>query len=518
LGLLERVAAEAQAGRRHDEQRFSIDTWISDYLLPSGLFGYNANTYGYGGTFGLNQTYVGQQVQEITATLPGYMAALRTCPPAFGAQLVRALALQGARFTFRNLPSTPTPRRMFGNKALRVLERPWPRATTGQMTSRMEWHAGLTGNAYVTNFMPGRLRVLRPDWVGLAFGSQREPEDPAHALDGEILGYVYANGGFANPSSVQTLRVSEVAHWSPIPDPENAEIGMSWITPAVREIQGDQAVTQHKLQFFRQGATPNLVVKGLPANIDLFRKLVAELELEHAGLENAYKTLYLSAGADATVVGANLAELDLKAVQGASETRVAVLSRVPAPILGISEGLAGSSLNAGNLGVARRNFADGWIYPTLQDLAAALEPLVAVPSDAELWYDPADMPILREDAKDAAEIEQIKAQTIRALVDGGFKPETVIAAVQGQNMSLLSHTGLVPVQLQPPGGPAGREPQAQSARDVVELVQKVYLGVGVVLTAEEARELLNKAGANLPADMPPPPPPNGQVPAVVGAD
>jgi hypothetical protein len=316
---------------------------------------------------------------------------------------------------------------------------------------------------------------------------------------------------------VQTLRVSEVAHWSPIPDPCNAEIGMSWITPAVREIQGDQVVTQHKLQFFRQGATPNLVVKGLPTNPDLFKRLVLELELEHSGLENAYKTLYLSAGADATVVGANLADLDLKTVQGSSETRIAVLSRVPAPILGISEGLAGSSLNAGNLGVARRNFADGWIYPTLQDLAAALEPMVAVPSDAELWYDPADMPILREDAKDAAEIEQIKAQTIRALVDGGFKPDSVIAAVQGQNMSLLTHTGLVPVQLQPPGGPAGREPQAQAARDVVEMVQKVYLGVGVVLTADEARELLNQAGADLSGELPPKPPPPPAVPASLPA-
>ncbi len=460
--LLERVAAEAQAGRRHDEQRFSIDTWISDYLLPSGLFGYNANQYGYGPQYGLNQTYAGQQVKEVAATLPGYMAALRTCPPAFAAQLVRALALSQARFTFRNLPSTSSPRRTFGTQALGILERPWPQATTGQMTARMEWHAGLAGNAYThmraippTPMAPlgRRLRVLRPDWIGLVFGSQLEPdtETPQHALDGELLGYVYANGGFANPSSVTTLRVADTAHWSPLPDPENAEIGMSWITPAVREIQGDRAVTEHKLMYFKQGATPNLVVKGLPTNPDLFKRLVAELELEHSGLENAYKTLYLSAGADATVVGANLAELDLKAVQGASETRIAVLSRVPAPILGISEGLAGSSLNAGNLGVARRNFADGWIYPTLQDLAAALAPLVDVPRDAELWFDPADMPILREDAKDAADIELVKAQTIRQLVDGGFDPDSVIAAVQGQNMSLLSHSGLVSVQLNPPG-------------------------------------------------------------------
>lgn len=38
---------------------------------------------------------------------------------------------------------------------------------------------------------------------------------------------------------------------------------------------------------------------------------------------------------------------------------------------------------------------------------------------------------------------------------------------------------------------------AIAARNLVEMVQKVYLGVGVVITEDEARELLNQAGANL---------------------
>ena len=139
------------------------------------------------------------------------------------------------------------------------------------------------------------------------------------------------------------------------------------------------------------------------------------MEDRHAGVMNAYRTLYLTAGADATVIGSNLAELDLGAVQGRNETRLSVLSRVPASLLGISEGLAGSSLNAGNFSAARRNFADTWVYPVLQDLANSLAPVVKVPADAELWYDVADMPILREDAKDAADIEAVKAVTIAVM-------------------------------------------------------------------------------------------------------
>jgi phage portal protein BeeE len=451
-GLLDRVAA-ARTPAVRDEQRYSIDTWIADYLLPAGgAFGYNGNQY----PFGLNLTYPGKGIQEIATTLPGYLAALRTCPPAFAAQMVRALVLSQARFTFRNLPSSRTPRRTFGTTELGLLERPWRNATTGELLARMEWHAGLAGNAYVLR-QPRRLRVLRPDWVGIAYGSQREPDDPAHALDGEVIGYVYCNGGFNSGNDPETLLPQDVAHWSPLPDPENAGIGMAWVTPAVRELQADRAVTDHKLVYFSNGATPNLVVKGLPYTSGqdaAFKALVATLEAQHTGLHNAYKTLYLSAGADATVVGSNLAELDLKNVQGASETRISVLSRVPAAILGISEGLAGSTLNAGNFGMARRIFADSWIYPTLQDVCHALAPLLAVPADAELWHDTADMPVLREDAKDAAEITQIQAATIGGLVKEGFTWDSAVAAVKGQDVTLLKHTGLVSVQLQPPGAAA----------------------------------------------------------------
>lgn len=446
MGLLERIA-DARG-----EKRSSIDFWLENYLIPATQFGYNGHQYTTGGAYGIRQTLGGVRINEVSNTLPGYAAALRNSPPAFAAQMVRALVLSQARFVLRNKSWTPTPGRKFGTSALGLLERPWPKATTGELIARMEWHAGLAGNAYVLR-QRDRLRVLRPDWVGLVYGSEQEPEDAAHALDGDLVGLVYQNGGLGSSrNKPRTLLPEDVAHWSPLPDPENAGVGMSWITPAVREIMGDQAATEHKLQFFRNGATPNMVVKGIPAvTKEQFNEIVEILEQNHAGVANAYKTLYLTAGADATVVGSDLKQLDFKATQGAGETRIAFLSRVPAPILGIAEGLAGSSLNAGNFGMARRIFADSWVYPTLQDLAAALSPLVRVPGDADLWFDTADMPLLREDAKDAAEIEQIKANTITQYVREGFTADSAIAAVIGQDANLLKHTGLVSVQLQPPG-------------------------------------------------------------------
>lgn len=469
MGLLDRIRS-ARGGT--PEARNGIDQWISDYLVPA--FSYNGAFYS-PGTAGLVRSLAGNRASEITNTLPSYSAAVRQSPPAFAAQMVRALVLSGMRFRFRNRVTSSTPRRLFGTSALRLLEQPWPNATTGELVARMEWHAGLAGNAFVAYQGPRRgkaerLRVLRPDWCALVYGSDQEPEDAAYALDGELIGLVYQNGGiYGSNYKPQTLLPGEFAHWAPMPDPLHAGIGMSWITPAIRDIQSDQLATQHKMMFFENGATPSLVVNGITGQGgqlltgDQFNALVNMMEERHAGVANAYRTLYLTAGADAKVIGSDLKQIDFKATQGAGETRITTLSRVPAPLLGISEGLAGSSLNAGNFGMARRMFADTWVYPSLQDLAGSLAAIVKVPNDAELWFDTGDMPILREDARDAAEIEQIKMTTITGYVREGFTAKSSVAAVNGQDVNLLEHTGKVSVQLQEPG--AG-QPSGDGFEDV----------------------------------------------------
>lgn len=445
MGLLDRIRDQRQPA----EERYSLDTWLSEYLLPS-MFQYGNTSYPFGT---LNQTMGQTRLKAIATSLPGYMGALKSCPPAFAAQMVRALVLSQVRFTFRNPPwASSNPRKTFGTAALELLERPWPSGTTGDLVGLMEWHAGLAGNSFVLR-RPDRLRVLRPDFVGAIYGSELEPDHPDHALDGRLLGYVYQNGGVGSAHTKPVvLDPGDVAHWSPIPDPENPGMGMSWITPGLRDIQADQAATEFKTKYLTNGATPNLVVNGIPAQTrEQFVEIVNMMEERHAGIANAYRTLYLTTGADAKVIGSNLKELEFSATQGAGETRISMLSRVPAPVLGIAAGLEGSSLNAGNFGQARRLFADTWVFPALQDLAHALSPVIDVPSRSELWFDTIDMPLLREDAKDAAEINSQKAATIATLVNAGYTPDSAISAVESGDMKALAHTGLYSVQLRPPG-------------------------------------------------------------------
>ena len=425
-------------------QRFNLGQYpgfLDDYYHQVGYQGY---LY----PLGLNQSALAwSKTEEISATLPGYMQQLRKSPPAFAAQMVRAMVLSQARLTFRNRID----RHVFRTNDLKILERPWVNGTTGELLSRMEWNAGLAGNAYVYR-QPDRLRVLRPDWVAIVYGSQSEPDDPKGALDGEVIGYAYKNGGFSqNNKNEMTVILPEVlAHWTPLPDPMSPGLGMSWLTPALRELQGDQAAEEYKLAFFSNGATPNMVIKGLPPTTgSQFQEAVDKMEAAHKGTLNAFKTWYLTAGADAAVVGSNLQNLDLTSITSHGETRISYLSRVPAVILGIAAGLKGSSLNAGNYGEARRNFADSWYYATLQDACAALGAIIDVPGGGELWFDVADVPLLREDAKDAADIEKVKEETIVAYVTAGFTPESAVLAVSTQDINALEYDErFISVQLQ----------------------------------------------------------------------
>lgn len=373
--------------------------------------------------------------------------------PVAALMFVRQMIFSEARFQWRQMRSG-RPGELFGTADLQILETPWRNGTTGDLLSRMIQDADLAGNAFFTIVGDGpnaRVRRLRPDWVTIVTGSHQDPDLYGDALDGDILGYIYSP---RTPGSDvgDVLLPEQVAHFAPIPDPEFNFRGMSWLTPVMREIEGDQAATMHKLNFFRNGASPQIVAT-LDAAVkpESFERFKAAFDAGHRGVMNAYKTVFLGGGADVKVVGADLRQLDFKATQGAGESRLAAAAGVPPVIVGFSEGLSGSSLNAGNYASARRRFADGTLRPLWRQAAGALATLMSAPAGAELWYDDRDIAFLREDRGDVAEIQGVESRTIRTLLDAGYTPETVVAAVQAHDWSLLKHSGLYSVQLQKPG-------------------------------------------------------------------
>lgn len=377
----------------------------------------------------------------------------------FTCVLVRLLAFAEARFQFQQM-SNGKPGDLFGTDALSILENPWPSATTGDLLARMEQDGSLGGNSYITR--RGQwLRRLRPDWVTIVSGVNGDPEASPWELDAEVLGYIY---GPKLPTGVRPVKpvllsAAQVAHYAPIPDPNAQWRGMSWLTPVLDEIRGDSAATRHKLKFFQNGATSNLIVTyDKEVGEDDFRAAKVFFDEQYAGVDNAYRTIHLGGGADPKTVGQDFKQLEFKATQGAGETRIAAASGVGAIMAQFSEGMAGSSLNDGNYSAARRRFADLTIRPLWRNASGSLQKIVDTPSGARLWYDAAGVSFLQEAGKDAADIGKVQAETIAMYVREGFTAESSVAAVMAQNPALLVHTGRVSVQLQTPGATEGGNP------------------------------------------------------------
>jgi hypothetical protein len=475
--------------------RYTPPAWMNAYMNGdmSGPLGYSLS-------------YGNERAEMVGPSFESYVVhGLAGNGIVWSIERVRLAVFTETRFLYQRFRKG-RPGDLYGSPNLALLERPWAGGSTGDLLARMILDVDMAGNFFGVE-LDGEIIRLRPDWVEIAL-TERWVEQ-----NGEIvqvgwrrLGYLYYEGGRTGARPAVFLP-EEVIHFAPNPDPLASWRGMSWLTPVVREIMADSQATKHKLKFFENSATPNLAV-SLPKEVppEEFLDFVDMMDAAHKGVDNAYKTLYTVGGADVTVVGADMRQIDFKVTQGAGESRLASAGGVHPAIVGLSEGLQGSSLNAGNFGAARRLVADATMRPLWRNAAGSLEIVVGHDPDSRLWYDTRDVAFLREDATDQANITQIQMSTIANSVKEGFEPASAIAATINNDPDLLVHTGNLSVQLQPPGGPQDIPTAEKTARSVGELLQKLYLGVGVVITAEEARDLLNDAGAGLTGDLPLPEP------------
>lgn len=432
MGLLERVNAQVATAR---PKNLSLDEY--------------ASWFSYGGTnYPLLQTTYSRLDQERIAWTADHAA--KASGPVFSLVLARMQVFSQVRFQWTRFQGAQ-PGDLFGTPDLKVLEQPWPGGTTADLLARMEWDVSASGNAY-TRRRGDQLFRLNPAWVTIIMGSQEDADNPGAAADTTVVGY------FFNPPAGKPrfFNTQQVAHYAPLPDPDAHFLGMSWITPVLRDLQGDQASTEHKYQFFANAATPNLAISFDPSvSIEAVRAFKEMLEEEHRGVANAFKTLFLGGGASPTPVGSNFKDMDYAVIQGRAESRLASAAGVPPSWVGFAEGLQGSSLNAGNFDSARRRFSDGTMVHLWSNAAASLQPILRAPAGGSLWYD-ARIPFMREDAGDLANIQSKESDTIARLIREGFIPDSVVAAVDNNDWSLLKHSGLTSVQLAPPT--AGQEP------------------------------------------------------------
>lgn len=452
MSFVRRVAG---GGSRADGMPLPLGDWMEYFTYGNQIYGAP-----------LNQTLVGNR-QRITPNFFGLaQTAYKQNGIVFALIAARQLLFSEARFQYRRR-ANGRPGDLFGDQSLRILEKPWPGGTTGDLLSLAEVDASVAGNFFGCRRANG-VRRLRPDWVTIILGSDTDDGVEGYDIDAVPIGYIYEPGGPASGADPEFLLPEEVAHYMPLPDPIAPWRGMSWLQPVVTEVLADKAAQAHKLRFFEHGATPNMVVKLAepdPEKFERWRSIFAE---QTEGSRNAYKSLFLGAGADVTVVGTNLQQLDFRAVQAYGETRLAAAAGVPPSIIGLSESLAGSALNQGNYESAIRRFASMTMRPLWRNFAGSMERIIDKPDEgAELWYDDRDVPALQADEQDAALATQVRAESMSTLYMAGWDPDAIVQAVVSDDLTMLEgeHSGLPSVQVH--SGDGGGNGNGAARRPVI---------------------------------------------------
>jgi hypothetical protein len=340
------------------------------------------------------------------------------------------------------------PGELYSTRELEVLKHPWPGGTFRQLVAICESDVAATGNSYWVR-IDDRLIRVDPDYVTIVTADV--------VVDGveigrELVGYLITPpNSRRDPLPMEATRIAHYRPGAPVDEPFRGE---SWLAAVCQDASSDIELTAYKGNYLKNGAMPSLAVTYEPTlaqeQLEAFVPVFAD---KFTGAMNAGKILHFLGGRDVKTVGATLDQLAFKAVQGAGETRIAAAAGVPATVAGFSEGMQGSSLNAGNYGASRRLFGDAKIRPNLGSLMEAFETLIPTPADSRLFYDDSGVSFFQEDVTDEAEIRATKASTIRQLIEAGYEPDAVVVAVTtGRYESLVGrHSGLTSVQLTPPG-------------------------------------------------------------------
>jgi phage portal protein BeeE len=351
----------------------------------------------------------------------------------FSAILLRMALFSEVRFQFQ----AKDDKHLFGNTDLKILEEPWPDGSTGDLLSRMEQDTSLAGNAYIWD-APGedRLVRLRPDWVTIISEIVQVPGGGQYR---QVTGYYWEPPkSLMDESKGVFYPADEVVHWAPTPDPAADFRGMSWLTPVYRDVMGDDGLTQYKIRYLENSASPNLLIKYpqklAPATIDRIRERVTA---RHGGVSNAFKTMVLDQGADTTVIGNSLSQMDFSNVSAVGAERVLAAASVPGVMVGL-EPLRGAGRGYQE---SMQKFANVWARPQWRSVCGALSQIVPVPGGNRLWFDTADIAALQDGEMERGQAALVRAQALLALVQAGYTHESAIAAVDSMDLSQLEAGG-----------------------------------------------------------------------------
>lgn len=376
----------------------------------------------------------------------------------FGTAWARTRPFSEIMFKWRPMDAQNVSYSLFGSKSLTLLENPWPYGKTRDLLVRAIQDVDIGGNFFaVREIGPDgkpRLRRLRPDWVDIVMDT-----DPRWATRSNVTGYAYYPGGaFVGSDSKPEIYLPEqICHWAPFPDPAAMYRGMTWLTPALNDVLVEQETNKHKVSFFKRGAILSTLIVFPPGmGGDEAQSYKDKFESMYGGMLNSGRPMYIGGGVDVKVLETDFSKLDMKSIIGMAETHIAMAAGVHPTVVGMSEGMQGASLNAGNYETANRGFVNSTMRFLWGSFCGAIEHLVDKPRERSgnaiiLWYSDADVSILNDDRQERSEIQSKDSQTMINMAMAGWTYESVVEYMVTGNPEVLVDSGYRSVQLYRPG-------------------------------------------------------------------
>jgi HK97 family phage portal protein len=356
--------------------------------------------------------------------------------------------------------------------ALTLWRNPNPVMVRALFCETVNQHYELTGEGpmvlYKVGTLPVQMWPCRPDRLS-----------PVPSPTQFLTGWIYQS-----PDGEKVpLRIDEVL-FIRTPNPTDPYRGLGPFGGLQTTMDTQRFGELYNRNFFVNGAEPGGSLESPEVlsdeRFETLRKRWAE---QHRGVSAAHRVAILEGGMKFVPAGATHKDMQYIELDKRTGEKIREAKRVHPHMLGISE-----DVNRANAEAALVNHGQMQLVPRLerwkQLLNFQLLPMFGETTGRGFEFD-YDNPV-PDDREAARQDLTARVDAWVKLVTNGAEPAAAAGIV-----------GLPEVAM------AGTE-SGSSPRQIAEMVQKIYLGVGTVLTWEEARTILVAAGATLDLNAPPP--------------
>lgn len=293
------------------------------------------------------------------------------------------------------------------------------------------------------------------------------------------------------------IRPEDLVHFKSF-NPDDMNRGMSRLEPLRETLANEDAARRATSAFWKKGARPGFALTH-PNTISSKAQERLKLQFDnlHAGADQTGATVLLEEGMTAQPLTINNHDAQYIDTRKLNREEVVAAYDMPPPAVHILDHATFSNITEQFRSVYRDTMA-----PVLGHFEAVLEAQLrgsVRPGASE--------PDFGDDVYAEFLLDEVLRGSFEARQDAYDKAKymTVAEKRERENLPFIEGTDVILVNTadQPLRAlTAAAEPAETTPRELVEMVQKVYLGVGTVITAAEARELLNRAGAALDPDAP----------------